>query len=63
MPPSLEKWKLLHKKLMEAVKKNEREEFLENLIAATCPEYLLSIKESRAEYVAGNTTNHDDVFK
>ena len=44
------------------MKKKEREDFLEDLISATCPEYLLSIKEARAEYVAGNTVSHDDVF-
>ncbi len=52
-------------KIIDAVnkmKKQEREEFLENLLAATCPEYLSSIKESRAEYVAGKTAKHYDVF-
>ena len=52
-------------KIIDAVnkmKKHEREEFLEDLLAATCPEYLSSIKESRAEYVAGKTVNHDDLF-
>lgn len=51
--------------IIEAVKKmkkREREDFLEDLIAATCPEYLSSIKESRTDYVAGNTIEHDDIF-
>ena len=47
---------------VKKMKKKEREDFLEDLISATCPEYLLSIKESRAEYAAGNIANHDDVF-
>jgi len=52
-------------KIIDAVnkmKKQEREEFLENLLSSTCPEYLSSIRESRSEYVAGNTASHDDVF-
>jgi hypothetical protein len=64
MPTAL-KMEVAPQEIIEAVKKmkkEERENFLEDLIAATCPEYLLSIKESRAEYVAGNTANHDDVF-
>ena len=54
------KMEIAPEEIIEAVKKmrkNEREEFLEDLIAATCPEYLLSIKESRADYVAGKTAN------
>ncbi len=42
--------------IIQAVKKmkrREREEFLEDLIASTSPEYLNSIKEARADYKAG----------
>ncbi|MCK4620861.1 MAG: hypothetical protein KAT62_01470 [Desulfuromonadales bacterium] len=51
--------------IIEAVKKmkkQDREEFLEDLLSATCPEYLTSIREARAEYTAGQTKSHKDVF-
>ncbi len=51
--------------IIEAVKKmkkHDREEFLEDLLAATCPEYLTSIREARAEYKVGQTVSHKDVF-
>jgi hypothetical protein len=44
--------------IIEAVKKmkkQDREDFIEDLLAATCPEYLASIREARAEYKAGRT--------
>ena len=52
-------------KIIAAVKKrkkNDREDFLEDLLAGTCPEYLASIKEARADYEAGRTKSHDEVF-
>ncbi len=52
-------------KIIEAVKKmkkHDREEFLEDLLAATCPEYLVSIREARSEYKAGQTVSHKDIF-
>lgn len=51
--------------IIEAVKKmkkKERDAFLENLLAATCPEYLSSIKEARADYKAGRVRTHEEVF-
>lgn len=42
--------------VIEAVKrmnKDEREDFLENLLAATSPEYLDSIKAAREDYRNG----------
>lgn len=51
--------------IIEAVRKmkqRDREKFLENLLAATCPEYLASIREARAEYKDGQTKSHKDVF-
>jgi hypothetical protein len=51
--------------IIEAVKKmkkQDREEFIEDLLAATCPEYLASIREARAEYKVGRTASHKDVF-
>ncbi len=52
-------------KIIEAVKKmkkKDREAFIEDLLAATAPEYLQSIRESRADYKAGRTKKHDEVF-
>ena len=53
------------KDIVEAVKnmkKRERDAFLEDLLAATSPEYIESIKESRADYKAGRVKNHTEVF-
>ena len=44
------------------MKKKERNSFLEDLLAATSPEYLKSIKEARSEYREGRTKAHQDVF-
>jgi PHD/YefM family antitoxin component YafN of YafNO toxin-antitoxin module len=51
--------------IIEAVrnmKKKERDSFLEDLLAATSPEYLQSIKESRDDYRAGRIKSHGEVF-
>jgi len=51
--------------IIEAVKKmkkKDREEFIEDLLAATYPEYLSSIREARSDYKAGRTASHKDVF-
>ena len=53
------------KDIIEAVKnmkKRERDAFLEDLLAATSPEYIESIKESRADYKTGRVKNHTEVF-
>ncbi len=47
---------------VKAMKKRERESFLEELLAATSPEYLESIKEARADYKEGRIKRHDEVF-
>lgn len=47
---------------VKAMKKRERESFLEELLAATSPEYLESIKEARADFKAGRIKRHDEVF-
>jgi len=47
---------------VKKMKKREREEFLEDLIASTSPEYLASIKEARADYKAGRVKTHWDIF-
>ena len=63
--PTAFKMEIDPQEIIEAVKKmkkHDREEFLEDLLAATCPEYLTSIREARAEYMAGQTVSHKDVF-
>jgi hypothetical protein len=53
------------REIIEAVKKmkkRDREEFIEDLLAATCPEYLASIRGARADYKGGRTVGHEDVF-
>jgi hypothetical protein len=57
--------KIRPEEIIEAVKKmkkRERDDFLEDLIAATSPEYLESIKESRNDYEAGRTQTHAELF-
>ena len=51
--------------IIEAIKrmeKRKREAFLEDLIAATSPEYLSSIREARADYKARRVKTHEEVF-
>ncbi len=51
--------------IIEAIKgmnKRRREAFLEDLIAATSPEYLSSIREARAHYKARRVKTHAEVF-
>ncbi|MBN2569556.1 MAG: hypothetical protein JXB42_09030 [Deltaproteobacteria bacterium] len=47
---------------LNKMKKKERDSFLEDLLAATSPEYLESIKEARADYKAGRVKSHNEVF-
>jgi hypothetical protein len=47
---------------VKKMKKTERDGFLEDLLAATSPEYLKSIKEARADYKAERIYSHDEVF-
>ena len=42
--------------------KNEKDSFLEELLASTSPEYLRSIKEARDDYKAGRVKTHQEVF-
>jgi len=44
------------------MKKKERDAFLEDVLAATSPEYLSSIKESREDYRTGKIKSHAEVF-
>jgi hypothetical protein len=51
--------------IIEAVKgmeKRKRDAFLEDLLAATSPEYLKSIREARADYKARRVKTHKQVF-
>jgi PHD/YefM family antitoxin component YafN of YafNO toxin-antitoxin module len=47
---------------VKSMKKSDRDGFLEDLLAATSPEYLRSIREARADYKAGKVKSHDEVF-
>ncbi len=47
---------------VKRMKKTERDGFLEDLLAATSPEYLKSIREARADYKAGRINSHGEVF-
>jgi Mg/Co/Ni transporter MgtE len=49
-------------KAIKDMKKNEREAFLEDLLATTSPEYLGSIREARADYKAKRLKTHKEVF-
>ena len=51
--------------IIEAIKgmqKRKREAFLEDLIAATSPKYLSSIREARADYKGKRVRTHEEVF-
>ncbi len=41
----------------------DREFFIENLLAATSPEYLESIDEARRDYNEGRTVSYEELFK
>jgi hypothetical protein len=41
----------------------DREWFLENLLAATSPEYLESIREARQDYREGRIITAEELFK
>jgi PHD/YefM family antitoxin component YafN of YafNO toxin-antitoxin module len=47
---------------LNKMSKKDRDSFLEDLLAATSPEYLASIKEARADYKAGRVKSHQEVF-
>ena len=51
--------------IIEAVKrmeKRKRDAFLEDLLAATSPEYLKGIREARTDYRAKRVKTHAEVF-
>jgi len=41
----------------------DREFFIENLLAATSPEYLESIDEARRDYKEGRTVSYEELFE
>jgi hypothetical protein len=47
---------------VKRMKRREREAFLEDLLAATSPGYLESIREARRQYKAGKVKSHAEVF-
>jgi hypothetical protein len=47
---------------IKALGKKERDALLEDLLAATSPQYLLSIREARADYKAKRVKSHKEVF-
>jgi len=48
---------------VKMMKKSDRLAFLEDLLAATCPEYLASIREAREDYRRGRVLSHEEVFR
>ncbi|HJT20844.1 MAG TPA: hypothetical protein VJ746_10265 [Nitrospira sp.] len=49
-------------KAVKKMKKKEQLVFLEDLLAATSPEYLRSIREARRDHKAGRVKSHREVF-
>lgn len=49
-------------KAVKRMKKAARQGFVEDLIAATSPEYLQSIRDARREFKAGRVKSHGEVF-
>jgi len=47
---------------VKKMKKRERDAFLEELLSATSPEYVSSIREARSDYKAGRVKSHEEVF-
>jgi hypothetical protein len=48
---------------LQQLSDEDREFFIENLLAATSPEYLKSIDEARRDYREGKTIPYEKVFK
>ena len=63
--PTAVKMEVSQETIIRAVKgmrKSVRRVFLEDLIAATSPEYLQSIREARRDFKTGNVKPHHEVF-
>jgi len=48
--------------VVKAMDEETREEFLEDLLAQTSPEYPESIRQARDDYREGRVYSHEDVF-
>lgn len=48
---------------VKQMKKEQREAFIEDLLAAVSPTYLNSIREAREDYHAGRVYSHEEVFE
>ena len=63
--PGIVRMEVKPEEIIEAVKrmkKEERDAFLEDLLASTSPEYLESIKQARGDYKAERVKTHEQVF-
>ena len=47
---------------VKSMKRRERDAFLEDLLAATSPEYLEGLEEARADHKACRLKTHKEVF-
>jgi hypothetical protein len=47
---------------VKAMKKKEREAFIEDLVASASPQYRFDIQEARKQYRSGKVKTHDEVF-
>jgi hypothetical protein len=47
---------------VKGMKKSVRRAFMEDLIAATSPEYLQSIRDARRDFKSGKVKSHGEVF-
>ena len=47
---------------IKRMKRREREEFIEDLLSSTSPDYIESIREARADRRAGRTKSLREVF-
>jgi hypothetical protein len=59
------KMEVTHETTIRAVKgmkKSVRRAFMEDLIVATSPEYLQSIRDARREFKSGKVKSHGEVF-
>jgi hypothetical protein len=47
---------------LKSMDEEDREFFVENLLASLSPEYLKSIEEARKDYKEGRVLSHEEVF-
>lgn len=53
------------REIIEAVRRmpeQDREDFIEELLSATCADYLASIREAREDHKEGRVFEHGDLF-